>query len=133
MCLRPGRGLRSPGPGGLPPGFASFPAGFPAAELAGGPKPAVPAPGRSAGAGGEQQDTHELVVTRNFLIGWSASQALGAPPWRWPGLNQLNCALTVLACLPGLPAGLISFNDAGHLPPELRWTGFPAVLRPASG
>jgi serine/threonine-protein phosphatase PGAM5 len=41
--------------------------------------------------------------------------------------------LTVIAYPPGLPAGLISFNDAGHLPPELRWTGFPAAVRPASG
>jgi broad specificity phosphatase PhoE len=33
----------------------------------------------------------------------------------------------------GLPPALISFNDAGHLTPELRWTGFPAAARPASG
>ncbi|MGH3153588.1 MAG: histidine phosphatase family protein [Streptosporangiaceae bacterium] len=33
----------------------------------------------------------------------------------------------------GFPAGLIIFNDASHLPPALRWTGFPAGLRPASG
>jgi len=129
------RGLRSPAPdpGGLPPGFAGFLAGFSAAELADGPKLAAAALERFAGAGGEQEDTHELIVTHNFLIGWFVSQALGAPPCRWPGLNQMNCALTVIACLPGLPAGLISFNDAGHLPPELRWTGFPAVVRPASG
>ncbi len=76
---------------------------------------------------------YELVVTHNFLIGWLVSQAMGAPPWRWLGLNQMNCAVTVIAYLPGLPAGLISFNDAGHLPPRLRWTGFPAAVRPASG
>jgi hypothetical protein len=51
-------------------------------------------------------------VTHNFLIGWLVSQAMGAPPWRWLGLNQMNCALTVIAYQPGLPAGLISFNDA---------------------
>jgi serine/threonine-protein phosphatase PGAM5 len=123
----------APDPGGLPPGFASFLAGFSAAELADGPKLAAAALERFAGAGGEQEDTHELIVTHNFLIGWFVSQALGAPPWRWLDLNQMNCALTVIAYLPGLPAGLISFNDAGHLPPELRWTGFPAVVRPASG
>lgn len=76
---------------------------------------------------------YELVVTHNFLIGWLVSQAMGAPPWRWLGLNQMNCAVTVIAYLPGLPAGLISFNDAGHLPTRLRWTGFPAAVRPASG
>ena len=27
----------------------------------------------------------------------------------------------------------LTFNDAGHLTPELRWSGFPAAVRPASG
>jgi hypothetical protein len=30
----------------------------------------------------------------------------------------------------GLPPSLLTFNDAGHLSPELRWTGFPPTLRP---
>ena len=71
-------------------------------------------------------------VTHNFLIGWLVSQALAAPSWRWLGVNQMNCALTVIAYRTGLPPALISFNDAGHLPPELRWNGFPAAVRPAS-
>jgi probable phosphoglycerate mutase len=45
----------------------------------------------------------------------------------------MNCALTVIAYRPGLPPALISFNDAAHLTPELRWTGIPAAARPASG
>jgi serine/threonine-protein phosphatase PGAM5 len=129
----------APDPGDLPPAFASFLAGFSATECAEGPKLAAAALKRFARADaeqqetGEQQDTHELLVTHNFLIGWLVSQAMGAAPWRWLGLNQMNCALTVIAHPAGLPAGLISFNDAGHLPPELRWTGFPAALRPPSG
>jgi broad specificity phosphatase PhoE len=129
----------APDPGDVPPAFASFVAAFSAAERTEGPKVAAAALERFGGAGGEQrdaseqQDTYELLVTHNFLIGWLVSQAMGAPPWRWLGLNQMNCALTVIAYPPALPASLISFNDAGHLPPELRWTGFPAPLRPASG
>ena len=72
-------------------------------------------------------------MTHNLLIGWLVSQALDAPPWRWMGLNQMNCAVTIIAYLPGSPASLISFNDGEHLPPELRWTGFPVAARPASG
>jgi len=45
----------------------------------------------------------------------------------------MNCALTVIAYQPGVPAALITFNDAGHLTPELRWTGFPQAVRPPSG
>ena len=123
----------APDPADLPPSFAQFVAGFPAAERADGPKLAAAAIERFARAGDEPGDTHELIVTHNFFIGWFVSRALHAPPWRWLGLNQMNGALTVIAYRPGLPAGLISFNDAGHLPPELRWTGFPAAVRPASG
>jgi len=29
-----------------------------------------------------------------------------------------------------MPASLITFNDVGHLPQPLRWTGFPAEIVP---
>ena len=117
----------------LPPSYAGFVAGFSAAERAQGPRLAAAAIDRFARAGPEDGDNHELVVTHNLLIGWLVSQALAAPSWRWLGLNQMNCALTVIAYRTGLPPALISFNDAGHLAPELRWNGFPAAVRPASG
>jgi serine/threonine-protein phosphatase PGAM5 len=122
-----------PDPDRLPPHFASFIARFPAAERAAGAKLAAEALERFARPSGDQDDTYELVVTHNFLIGWLFSQALDAPPWRWMGVNQMNCAVTILGYLPESPAALISFNDAGHLPPQLRWTGFPPALRPAAG
>ena len=122
-----------PDPDDLPPSYASFVAGFSAAERAQGPRLAAAAIGRFAQAGPGDGDSHELIVTHNFLIGWLVSQAMAAPSWRWLGVNQMNCALTVIAYRTGLPPALISFNDAGHLPPELRWNGFPAAVRPASG
>ena len=126
-----------PDPASLPSGVqgycASFLDGFSAAERAEGPALAATALERFGRADGEPGEAYELVVTHNFLIGWLVSQALDAPPWRWMGVNQMNCAISIIGYLPGLPAGLISFNDAGHLPPQLRWTGFPAALRPASG
>ena len=122
-----------PDPRDLPPSFASFVGGFPAAERSQGPKMAAAAIARFTQAGEDGGDNHELIVTHNFLIGWLVSQALAAPSWRWLGLNQMNCALTVIAYRPGLPPSLIIFNDAGHLAPELRWTGFPAAVRPPSG
>jgi probable phosphoglycerate mutase len=75
-------------------------------------------------------DGSELIVTHNFLIGWFVRHALDAPDWRWLGLNQCHCAITVILYRAGLPASLVSFNDVGHLPPQLRWTGFPAELTP---
>ena len=121
-----------PEPDDLPPAFAAFLAGFSAAERADGPKLAAAALDRFARPGDGPGDDYELVVTHNLLIGWLVSQALNGPPWRWLGLNQMNCAVTILAYQPGLPSTLLIFNDASHLPPALRWTGFPPTLRPAS-
>jgi len=74
-------------------------------------------------------DRHELVVTHNFLVAWLVRQALDAPAWRWLGLNFGHAALTVIRYAPGLPPSLLTYNDMSHLPPQLRWTGFPPELQ----
>ncbi|WP_329374811.1 histidine phosphatase family protein [Streptomyces sp. NBC_01483] len=71
---------------------------------------------------------HELVVTHNFLVGWLVRAALDAPKWRWLGINHANAALTVIRYTPDRPPAVLLFNDTGHLPTELRWTGFPPEL-----
>lgn len=116
----------------LPPAYAQFVANFTPAERAQGAAVAASAIEQFTRPG-DGDDTHELLVTHNFLIGCLVSHALDAPSWRWLGLNQMNCALTVLAYEAAMPPRLITFNDAGHLPPELRWTGFPPTARPPSG
>jgi probable phosphoglycerate mutase len=72
-----------------------------------------------------RDDRCELLVTHNFVIGWFVRHALDAPWWRWMGLNQFNCALTIVQVLPDTPPMLVSFNDLGHLPVGLR--GAPPV------
>ncbi|MCC9306289.1 histidine phosphatase family protein [Kitasatospora sp. RB6PN24] len=74
-------------------------------------------------------ERHELVVTHSFLVAWLVRHALGAPEWRWLGLNQGNAALTVIRYAPGRLPSLLVHNDVDHLPAELRWTGFPPELR----
>ncbi|MFE9407100.1 histidine phosphatase family protein [Streptomyces sp. NPDC006530] len=71
---------------------------------------------------------HELVVTHNFLAGWLIRAALDAPKWRWLGINHANAALTVIRYTPDRPPAILLFNDTGHLPTDLRWTGFPQEL-----
>lgn len=75
-----------------------------------------------------EEDRHELVVTHNFLIAWLVRDAMLAPHWRWLGLNHGNAALTVIRYAPGRPASVLVSNDMRHLPPELRWTGFPPEM-----
>lgn len=122
-----------PDPADLPPAFASFVSSWTAAERAHGAKLACAATEQFTRPGPEEGDIHELIVTHNFLIGWFVSHALAAPPWRWLALNQMNAGLTVIAYRLASPPSLISFNDAGHLPPALRWTGFPPAATPLSG
>lgn len=70
---------------------------------------------------------HDLLITHNFVIGWFVREVLGAPDWRWISINQANCGLTVLQQKPGRPWTLVTHNDLGHLPVELR-TGLPEPL-----
>jgi len=122
-----------PDPAALPPSYGRFLGQFSPAERTEGPPLAAAAVERFTQPGPEDADEHTLLVTHNLLIGWLVSQALTAPDWRWLGLNQMNCALTVIAYRPGLPPSLLTFNDARHLGPGLSWTGFPDTLRPPSG
>ena len=71
-----------------------------------------------------REDRHELLITHNFVIAWFVREALSAPTWRWMGLNQANCALTIIRVRSAKPSVLVTHNDLGHLPPELR-TGLP--------
>ena len=61
------------------------------------------------------EDRNELLITHNFVIGWFVRHVLDAPEWRWIGLNQANCAVTIVEWDAGRPPMLIAFNDTGHL------------------
>ncbi|NEA16555.1 histidine phosphatase family protein [Streptomyces halstedii] len=98
-------------------------------ELAHGPELTRAATERFTGPVDGDEPRHELVVTHAFLAAWLVRDALDAPPWRWMGLNHANAALTVIRYAPDRPADVMTVNDMGHLPPELRWTGFPPESR----
>ncbi|MFF0074494.1 histidine phosphatase family protein [Streptomyces sp. NPDC005494] len=142
--LRPGTPLRAeepagdyvpyvPGPQELPEDSADRLNAFVEQALDGdrtrGPELARTALARFTGPVQGDEPRHELVVTHAFLAAWLVRDALDAPAWRWLGLNHANAALTVIRYTPGRPAALVMVNDMSHLPPELRWTGFPPELR----
>jgi serine/threonine-protein phosphatase PGAM5 len=62
-----------------------------------------------------EEDRHELLITHNFVIGWFGRHVLDAPVWRWIGLNQANCAITIVQWDSDRPPTLVSFHDTGHL------------------
>ncbi|APU44100.1 MULTISPECIES: histidine phosphatase family protein [unclassified Streptomyces] len=116
----------------LPPeaadAWAGFLGGFTAEEREQGPGLAAAALAEFTGPVAGDAPRHELVVTHNFLAGWLLRDALASPRWRWLGVNHANAALTVIRYAPDRPPAVLLFNDTGHLPAELRWTGFPREL-----
>ncbi|MFJ3930044.1 histidine phosphatase family protein [Streptomyces sp. NPDC090029] len=101
---------------------------FPPQEREPGPRLAREAVARFTGPVPGDAPRHELVVTHAFLIAWLVREAMDAPPWRWIGLNHANAALTVIRYAPDRPASVLLYNDTGHLPGALRWTGLPPEL-----
>ena len=73
-----------------------------------------------------RDDRHELLITHNFVIGWFVRESFGAADWRWLGINQANCGLTIIRVRSAKPPVLVVHNDLGHLPVELR-TGLPEL------
>jgi serine/threonine-protein phosphatase PGAM5 len=75
-------------------------------------------------------ETHEVVITHAYPVAWLVRHALDAPAVRWLGLNCGNAALTVIEYRDATAPALLLYNDMGHLPPDLRWTGFGGGPRP---
>lgn len=118
-----------------PPSWAGFFDGYDENEAASGRRLAEALVARFAKPPGTSTErarpgTHEVLVTHAYPIAWLVRHALDAPPSRWLGLNSANTALTVIEYRDGLPPTLVMFNDMSHLPPALRWTGFPEGARP---
>lgn len=67
-----------------------------------------------------RSDRTELLITHNFVIAWFVREVLGGPAWRWMGINQANCGLTIIRVRTAKPPVLVAHNDLGHLPPEIR-------------
>ncbi|MFI5806578.1 histidine phosphatase family protein [Streptomyces sp. NPDC051561] len=108
--------------------YLEFVAQFPPEERERGPELAAQALDLYTGPVQGIQPRHELLVTHNFLAGQIMRAAHDAPAWRWLGINFANAALTVIRYAPGRPDTVLLFNDTGHLPPEIRWTGVPPEL-----
>ncbi|GIH09463.1 phosphoglycerate mutase [Rhizocola hellebori] len=119
-----------PSPAETPAAWAGFFDGFDAAEAASGHSLAESLTTRFATAPGAALDTHEVLITHAYQIAWLVRHALDAPSSRWLGLNSANTALTVIEYRTASPPAIVMFNDQSHLPPDLRWTGFPKTTWP---
>ncbi|MFT3662891.1 MAG: histidine phosphatase family protein [Gordonia sp. (in: high G+C Gram-positive bacteria)] len=116
-----------PEPEETPPSWVPFFDGYDPAEAAEGRCIAQRLTARFATPPVDDEDRHEVLVTHSYPIAWLLRDALDAPPVRWLGLNCANTALTVIEYRPSAPPSIVMVNEMSHLPPELRWTGFPAA------
>jgi serine/threonine-protein phosphatase PGAM5 len=97
----------------LPPVFQEFLAPVTEAEYASGA--ALARAALRAHARPADTETHELIVTHAFTVGWFVRDALDAPEPRWLGLNAVNCGLTTIRYRHGRPPALVAFNEISHL------------------
>ncbi|MEO3788871.1 histidine phosphatase family protein [Nonomuraea sp. B10E15] len=115
-------------PDDIPPAWAGFFDGYDAAEAAAGARLADALIDRFARPA--ETETHEVLVTHAYQVAWLVRQALDAPPARWLGLGCGNTALTAIDYYDGAAPAVLFYNDMGHLPADLRWTGFGPSVRP---
>lgn len=110
-------------------GVMAFLAGVSSEEAVKGARLAAEAIQLLTGPEHGEDDSHHLVVTHAFTIGWLVRHAYAAPAWRWLGIDNGHAALTVIRYSTDRPPAVVVLNDMSHLPDELRWTGFPAHSR----
>ena len=109
----------------LPDAYVRFLEPASAAELEVGARTAREALACYAVPSGERR----ALVTHGFVVGWFVRAALDAPESRWLGLNFCHASVTAIRYLGDRPPALVVVNDVSHLPPALRWTGFPPDRR----
>ncbi|WP_067133745.1 histidine phosphatase family protein [Microtetraspora malaysiensis] len=102
-------------PAQAPPAWAGFFDGYDPAEAAEGERLADALTGRFARPA--ESETHEVLVTHAYQVAWLVRHALDA-------------AMTAIEYYDGAAPALLLYNDMGHLPPDLRWTGFGPGVRP---
>jgi broad specificity phosphatase PhoE len=65
-------------------------------------------------------DRHDLLVCHGNIIRYFMLRALGAPVELWANAETYNCGIGEVWVKAGGRTTLVSHNDCGHLPQELR-------------
>jgi broad specificity phosphatase PhoE len=68
--------------------------------------------------GGNKASTY-LIFTHGNLIRYLLAETLGLPYESWMRIAICHASITEIRVFPGNASALISFNDTGHLPPEM--------------
>lgn len=63
---------------------------------------------------------HDIIVCHGNVIRYFVTKVLDVDPRAWLNMTIDNCGLTVVQIGPDRAMNLVSFNDVGHLPPNLQ-------------
>jgi serine/threonine-protein phosphatase PGAM5 len=73
----------------------------------------------------EETDRHEIIVSHGNLIRYLASRVMDGSGDGWMRMRTNNCGISEVAVESDGRMWLVSYNDVGHLPPELTTAGVP--------
>lgn len=67
-----------------------------------------------------EADRHDIIVCHGNVIRYFATRVLGVDPEAWLGMSIGNCSLTIVRVMANGTMMLMSYNDMGHMPPNLQ-------------
>ena len=68
----------------------------------------------------DEKDRNDIIVCHGNVIRYFVTKVLKVNTMSWLQMTTGNCGLTVVQIKPNGSMKLISFNDMGHIPPNLR-------------
>lgn len=68
----------------------------------------------------DNQDRNDIIICHGNVIRYLVTKVLTVDTMSWLQMTTGNCGLTVVQIKPDGSMKLISFNDMGHIPPNLR-------------
>jgi len=68
----------------------------------------------------DEEDRNDIIVCHGNVIRYFVTKVLKVETMSWLQMTTGNCGLTVIRIKPDGSMKLVSFNDMGHIPPNLR-------------
>ena len=68
----------------------------------------------------DNQDRNDIIICHGNVIRYFVTKVLKVDTMSWLQMTTGNCGLTVVQIKPDGSMKLVSFNDMGHIPPNLR-------------
>ena len=68
----------------------------------------------------DEEDRNDVLVCHGNVIRYFVTKVLKVNTMAWLQMTISNCSLTIVRIMPDGTTKLISFNDVGHIPPNLQ-------------